>query len=309
MATPSSSDVTFGSGFIVRKSFFYVLTDEEVEGDDGSEAGLVLKYVAPDWGNVFAPFRGLVGVDALADPTEVAPSRPSDVTLVSVDGGWRRSGSARPLEVGVIDDTPDGPQNRGWIRGVRRVGHRLYAVGMSRQAYVRDVDAWRRIDAGLLAPPGETSGLNSIDGFSDQELYAVGLGGEIWRYDGARWHSIDSPTNVQLHDVRRVGDHVYIAGGSGVLLRGRGDVFAVVATEASQANLYAVEGFGDAVYVASLTAIYRLEADRLEKVRTGLRGAFTAGSLHAADGQLLSVGAKHILTTIDGVTWTQLFVT
>ncbi len=102
---------------------------------------------------------------------------------------------------------------------------------------------------------------------------------------------------------------MYIAGGSGVLLRGRGDVFAVVATEASQANLYAVEGFGDAVYVASLTAIYRLEADRLEKVRTGLRGAFTAGSLHAADGQLLSVGAKHILTTIDGVTWTQLFVT
>jgi hypothetical protein len=159
---------------------------------------------------------------------------------------------------------------------------------MSRQAYVRDDrDVWHHIDADILAKPGETASLNALDGFSSKEIYAVGLNGEIWRYTGTQWISVPSPTNVTLNAVRCIGDHVYVVGGAGIVLKGRLDRFGVLAKQEDQQNLYAVEGFGDDVYFASLRQLFRLKRDLLEKVNAKL-GEITGGSLSSRDGVLWS---------------------
>jgi hypothetical protein len=166
---------------------------------------------------------------------------------------------------------------------------------------------WHHIDADILSKPGEMVGLNAVDGFSSKEIYAAGLKGEIWRYTGSRWFSVPSPTNVQLKAVRCIGEHVYIVGGSGIVLRGRMGNFQVFAMERDEPNLEAVEAFGDSIYVASLRKLYVLRDKSLKEVDTKV-GEITAGSLSSGDGVLWSVGAKHLIWTDDGKKWTQVFV-
>jgi hypothetical protein len=229
-------------------------------------------------------------------------------TIVGVEGEALTTRAGGVVSSVVLDAGPNGPGGRGWIRDARRIDGRLYAVGMSRQAYMRDDDyAWHHIDADILSKPGEIVGFNGIDGFSSKEIYAVGLPGEIWRYTGSRWFSVPSPTNVQLNAVRCIGEHVYIVGGSGVVLRGRMDRFELLTVERDEPNLDAVEGFGETVYVASLRKLYALKGTSLREVSTGL-GEITAGSLSSGDGVLWSVGAKHLIWTDDGKKWNQVFV-
>src|SRR5947207_280090 len=65
--------------------------------------------------------------------------------------------------------------------------------------------------------------LESMDGRSHQDIYAVGLGGEIWHFDGRHWDQIDSPTNEHLFEVSCVSpDLTYAVGNGGVVVRGNG---------------------------------------------------------------------------------------
>jgi hypothetical protein len=293
MARPSDDDFTFIAVTVARRDKVSLLA----EPDNHAALG-----VGFSWGN-----GKITGQDELS----FAPIRSDwipgkEMTTIGVEGEWehRRSGGTT---AGVLDPGPDGPRGRGWIRDMRRIDGHLYAVGMSRQAYMRDDGgAWHHIDADILSKPGEMVGLNAIDGFSRKEIYAVGLKGEIWRYTGARWFPVPSPTNVMLRAVRCIGEHVYIAGGSGVLLRGRMGNFKVLAMQRDEENLEAIDVLGDKIYVASMRKLYRLDGASLREVNTKL-GEITAGSLSSGDGVLWSVGAKHLVWTDDGKKWNQVF--
>jgi hypothetical protein len=305
----SIPDVNLITGFVVRPDFGYVLTEGEVT-KDGVTSGVMLKWSGGGWSVVHLPFLAPICVDVVPGAD---PKRPGELTAISVAGDFLRTGTLVQREEGKIDPTPNGPSARGWIRDLKRVGPNLYAVGMKRQAYLREPGAsWRHIDQGiaqgLVAEKEQLSGLNGVDGFSPEEVYAGGLEGEIWRWDGARWHAVHSPTNAPLNAVHRSGDFIYMAGGSGVVLRGRGDDFEVVATEDDKANLYGLHGFGGEVYVASQRKVYRLKDGALEEVDFGLGEPVTTGSLHAAGGVLWSLGVHHLVSTKDGVTWSQLFM-
>lgn len=55
-----------------------------------------------------------------------------------------------------------------------------------------------------LPEPTETkdsTGFTTIDGFHDQDLYACGGLGDLWRYDGAGWRFVDLKTNKSLRKV------------------------------------------------------------------------------------------------------------
>ena len=317
MPPPSYPEVTLTSGFVVRKNLVYLLTEGEEVTEDDSNTGLVMKLAGTSWKEVALPFTGLIGIDVVEGKD---PEKPAEVTVVGVDGEYFRAGAMVKREEGNIDASVHGPSGRGWIRGMRRIGAQLFAVGMSRQAYLRGPDGrWRHIDPDLAAKKRGASkggasgskkavGLNDVDGFSEEEVYAAGLGGEIWRWDGSHWHSIHSPTNVSLQAVRRCGDGIYIAGGAGVVLRGRGDNFEVVATEGAKVNLHGLEELGSEIYVASLRSVYRLADGDLELVDTKLGKGLTTGHLHASDGVLWSVGAQHAIKTEDGLRWTQVFI-
>jgi hypothetical protein len=300
MAKVSDSDFTFVASSVARRDLVYVLA----HSDDGTTVP----------GTYFAWKGKFTGQNDLQfGPTKILSEPGIEVNVIGVEGEWacvRKDPSGQPaMQTGTIDSGPNGPGVRGWIRDACRVEGRLYAVGMSRQAYERAEDyVWRRIDGDILSQkPGEPVGLNGVDGFSLKEIYAAGLKGEIWRFNGSRWVSMPSPTNVQLNAVRCIGEHVYIVGGSGVVLWGRANRFSVLTIQRDEPNLYAIESLGNEIYVASPKTLYRLRDKSLSEVNTKL-GEITTGSLSSRDGVMWSVGAKHLIWTDDGKKWTQVFV-
>lgn len=216
---------------------------------------------------------------------------------------------ARILAGAAIEETIQGPHDQGFIRDLRAIGARLYAVGMGRQAYRRsDSGKWVRCDAGLLHASEdvlEIRGLNAIDGLSEDDIYTVGFHGEIWHCVRGEWHEVESPTNLILERVRAVRpDRVYAAGQAGVLLRGQGEAWESVGQTTTEDDFWGMEWFRDRLYLATAVGLFVLtNGDELKSVDTGLSGTRTYSQLHAGQGALWSFGAKHFAWTEDGAIW------
>jgi hypothetical protein len=199
-----------------------------------------------------------------------------------------------------------GPKDRGPMRGVRRIGARIYAVGMDRQAYRRETaNQWSNI-----GPPSDKSdevhGFEAVDGFDESQIYAVGWEGEIWKYDGQAWSALPSPTNLVLTDVCCAGDgSVYACGREGLLLKGRDQKWEILPANGVTHDFWSLAWFAERLWLASLYGLYVLGKDGPVPVDTGERKGITSYRLTVADGVLWSVGAKDVLS-FDGRTWTRI---
>ena len=198
------------------------------------------------------------------------------------------------------------PLDRGGpLRNVGTVGGCAYAVGMRRQVYQRkDVDGWHPIDEAIYSNSQEVVGFESIDGFSDNEIYTVGWEGEIWCRRDDKWQKMDSPTNLILTDVCCGGDGiVYICGQLGTLLKGDGEAWTVIDTGITE-NIWSIAWYGDRLYMATFSGLFALVDDRVERVVFGDDKPLTFYHLSAADGLLCSFGGKDVMT-FDGNAWTR----
>ncbi len=210
----------------------------------------------------------------------------------------------------TIDDSSEGPAHRGALRDVRLIGEHVYVAGMGRQVYRREAPGeWKRIDQGVVIPATEArvSGFNSIDGFDENDIIAVGWEGEIWRYNGRNWRVQPSPTNVKLERVICVSpETAYACGQAGTLLQGKGDRWDLVQQDATKNQLWGLEWYQKKLWLASLKGLWCMdEQGNCTKVDFGLNDEkVTCGFLHAGGGVLWSIGDKHLLSTDDGVHWT-----
>jgi hypothetical protein len=216
--------------------------------------------------------------------------------------------SAAGLSEEIMDTSVEAPTSRGDLRDMRIIGQHVFAAGMGRQVYQRiGPGRWVRADRGTVQPLGsqDLSGFNSIDGFSERDIYAAGFDGEIWHFDGKTWTAIDSPTNLALQRVKCVPpDTVYIAGQVGTLVRGRGDTWEVIPQDVTEDTFWGVEWFQEKLYLATSHMVYLLHNNDLKPVDMGFGHAVRCGHLHANDGVLWSVGQKDLAYT-DGLTWVE----
>jgi hypothetical protein len=126
----------------------------------------------------------------------------------------------------------DATLTNGFMREIRQIGGSLFACGMGRQVYRRDASgAWSSAYQGALLPPAakEPAGFNSIHGMMEDELWAVGFQGEIWRCQSGGWTTETSPTTFALNKILVVSDRLaFIAGKAGTLLRWDGAGWALL---------------------------------------------------------------------------------
>lgn len=200
-----------------------------------------------------------------------------------------------------------GPVGRGPMRGVRRIGDSIYAVGMDRQAYRRRApNDWVDIGPKRAGKSKDVTGFEAVDGFSEKEIYAVGWEGEIWKYDGKKWQSVNSPTNFVLVDVCCASDgSVYACGRLGTLIKGRGASWSVVDLGDFKEDIWSLASFQGRLYLATMYGVYTLEATGVEPVDMGSDQPESAYRLSAEDGVLWSIGAKDVMA-FDGKTWTRI---
>ena len=235
--------------------------------------------------------------------------RPLEQGLILGEQGQVMCIGSGDFHLEQITTPTSSPPQRGPMRSIRTIGDSVYAVGMDRQVYRRDSSGrWSTFDAGLPSPQsgGKVSGFESIDGYEEEELYAVGWDGEIWCYEQKIWSQKDSPTNFILVDVCCGGNGtVYACGRLGTLLAGRGDSWAIVDHNSLTDDIWSMAWFRGKLYLATIDSIYTLENDALVEVEMGEDQPGTCFHLSHNDDVLWSIGSSDIMS-FDGTVWSRI---
>jgi hypothetical protein len=281
---------------------YLVLTLDELSAE-GTRHSVLMAWADGRFGKAGQTAWHTAGLAALA-----APPREHAVA-VGEYGHCVAYGPGGYLVRERIGDDSTGPRRRGPLRGVRAIGGCVYVVGMDRQAYLRrGENDWVSIAAGL--PPGDQGaapvGLEAVDGFGEDDIYAVGWDGEIWHSNGTQWRSVASPTNLILTDVCCAGDgKVYACGRRGLLVVGRSDSWSVIVQGAIMEDIWGLAWFRDRLYLATFAALYALKDGVIAIVDTGSDPAETYYRLATWGNVLVSTGAKDVMA-FDGAAWTRI---
>ncbi len=277
----------------------YLVASHDESTKDNIPVSALMRW-SGDWGTLPVSLFA-VSLCALSHPERTVLALGDEGTVIR----WGTQGSTEEH----IDTTADGPA-RGGMREIRTIGQRAYAVGMGRMVYRCDGEQrWTRIDAGVRADlqVDADSGFNSIDGFSEDECYAVGWNGELWSYVQQQWRQLDSPTKLALHRVVCAGDgQVYALGQDGLILRGREDRWAVVEQSLTRDEFWGACWFKGRLYASTAHGLYVLDGDALSAVDTGKRGKARARcfyGLSANSDCIWSVGEKMAIFSGDGQRW------
>ena len=227
------------------------------------------------------------------------------IMMVEGPGGYAYTTPKARLVGDIIDEAqpPRSYPRYGGFRCVSEIEGKAYAVGYRGMAYRFDaVSRWARIDEDL---PRDFN-IEAIHGFDKSDIYAVGRQGEVWRFNGQNWTKCDVPTNAYLTRVKCAGNGVvYVAGHNGILVRGRDQAWEVLDLEGMTDDIWDLEWFGGALYISTLSNVYRLEEDHLEVVDFGDDAPGTCYQLDAAKGVMWSVGENDIMS-FDGKKWTRI---
>lgn len=211
--------------------------------------------------------------------------KPQAVVTCSPGGVYATGSGASGMEAEV--------PTRGAVRNVKTIGGHLYVCGTARSVCRRDdKDTWfvhsnRIPESGA----GADQGFEDIDGFSEDDLYAVGGAGDVWRFDGKRWQKCAFPTNLMLTSVCCAGDgSVYVGGLHGDVYRGRGDRWQRIHQDDMTLPFRDMVWYEDRVYCTSDYGVWTIHGDRLDEAPVDAEVKICAGNLSTRDGVLLLAG-------------------
>lgn len=293
-----SETYAYGFGVMATGKDLYVVGTETALADEEVGHGIVFESAGGRWSGWSVDFT----VAALAYAPEVGL-----FFLVGQNGQVEVTTSAKAWDE-TVDPSDDGPSSVRPINGACTTDRHVYVAGMRRQVYRRRLSerAWSRHDAGCLVDPSSSGihGFNAIHGLREEELYAVGLRGEIWRCGNGQWQQLVSPTNVSLYVVRQLasGD-VLIGGGLGTLLRGGAAGFLAIAHDLTEASITGIAELAGRVFVADEAGqLFELKGSMLEVVNDVPEDDDGGGQLDANGTAMVYVRGSSALL-FDGKTW------
>lgn len=225
-----------------------------------------------------------------------------------------------------------GAAKLGRLSCLKQIGQRLYAAGDGGQIWRRETDGnWALLTRSALnSPAAKVSSLPQLgdpdfmaalkdptrnpflnptaflamDGFSEDAIYIVGLGGDIRFWDGERLNKVDSGTNAALTNLSLSDGRVWVCGREGTVLHGNLiEGFAQVADGMDHRLYTSIQAFEGDIWLASDTGpsgIFKLAryAERPERVLGPPRDAFV---LTQAEGVMWAIGSKSVARlTADG---------
>ena len=270
------------------------------EGTDPSVTRFVARFDGDTWGHLY-DVEDVVYAATKKPPPPGGKPRPT-VCIMGRRGLYREVVSGTPPV-----DTRVSIRDAGYLMDLRYIGTHLYACGGQNQVHKQIGKQWRRMDQGIFKPIGEEvdRSLESIDGFSDDDIYAVGSRGSIFHWDGGGWTQVDSPTNYPLNCVLCASDgKVYAGGSGGILLRGRRDEAWEDLSDPSvtQETLEDMAEFQGRVYVTATTALLSTDGGTVTKVSVPAKGKKAYYAIDSNEEALWVVGNESVLQ-YDGKKW------
>lgn len=183
-----------------------------------------------------------------------------------------------------------------------------YALGQMREIHKRvDIGKWEPMMNGFNQPRYDNSwedwGFRDMDGPNEKNLYAVGGNGDVWRYDGEKWHWCDFPSNQELATVTVAPDgQVYISGLGGSLWAGKENTWKQLAKGGSSINYNDSVWFNNQLWLCS---DYRLEVwdgKTLDRPIHNGETKILSGHMDAHENLLIVAGMSQV-HAFDGKEW------
>lgn len=214
-----------------------------------------------------------------------------------------------------IDCTPEGP-SRGMISRIKNINGRLYFVSYYHGVGYRiGPNQWHSLCLNLPAPSNEQEAvrmaddldLEDIDGFSFDDLYAVGCKGHVWHFNGVKWESISFPSNINLKSVCCADDGmVYIGGQSGKVFKGRGNQWKQLNDGGYSLPFNDIVYHAGKVWCTSDYGLWIIENDKVINADVSADITVCSGNLSVGDGVMLLAG-MYGAAFHDGKEWHLLF--
>lgn len=134
----------------------------------------------------------------------------------------------------------------GSLERVRVIGKHAYACGWGGQVY--RVDGEHAVDIG---PSNDNVNFLDINGSSEDCLYAVGLGGALWHFDGMTWNELDSPTNTHFYTIEvSANGAIWIGGAKGGLYHGSANTLQFIDADLDEGNVWSIAHFAEDLYIS-----------------------------------------------------------
>jgi hypothetical protein len=200
-----------------------------------------------------------------------------------------------------------GPK-RGGISKMRTIDGWLYACQGNRGVIKRlGKNQWKHWHDEIPSLPKANSSFDDIDGFSESDIYCVGLKGDVWHYDGKAWSQIEFPTNIDLETVCCAGDgSVYISGEGGTTFKGRGQKWKRIHKGEMSLPFKDMVWYEDRVWATSDYGVWHIHNDQQERADLPDGISAYAGNLSVADGVLMLAGYGGAGFLREGQ-WTKIF--
>jgi hypothetical protein len=236
-----------------------------------------------------------------------APPKPH-VVAVSANGGVYVTGSGDSYMERIVSAVDDGPK-RGAILRLKQIGAHLYACGNGRTVCRREgQDRWSTLRSAVPeAHLFEREGFDDLDGFSEEDIYAAGGDGDIWRFDGRTWQRCGFPSNLPLSAVCCAGDgSVYVGGLLGTLFKGRGGRWSKIHEGELFLPFKDLVWYDGRVWCTNDYGLWTIEGDTCTPAPVSSEITVCAGHLSTRDGVLLVAGRGGAAFFRDGQ-WNVLF--
>jgi hypothetical protein len=294
IALPKKAPLFFNDGFVFdRERVMFASQLVEFSGSPVARLSVIKNYLDPQatqWA------YSDVG-DAMVSVTGFKRGADRFGFFLGINGAVVTMGPGQ-VQKQVISDT----DKYGRMLRIRAIGEDVVACGMSGQLFSNAGGSWQPIDQGLLGADGLD--FEDIDGTSLQDLYAVGIGGIMFHYDGRAWKQLDSPTNRPLSNVRcRSSQEVFVCGNSGTFFKGSASQgWQMLTDDEVRQNFWGMDLYQGKVYLAYAGGLLVHDGNAFSPVDFGLPEKIECHRVHSADGILWSIGIDH-LAFYDGTGW------
>ncbi|MDQ1814462.1 hypothetical protein RBA41_14215 [Massilia sp. CCM 9210] len=319
----------YDCAILQEEGFAFILVEEKDNRDQLPVTRIM--YISAE-----QPLQTRFGVcegDNFTFTTIAAGIDPLEYVAVDMRSQVYSADGQRMGEETAIDELIDMSTYGGKVGIITRVvsaAGQVYALGDYRRIYRRiGFEQWIELGKegkGVPLPSDiattkidDTSlGFSDMSAFASNDMYAVGGKGDVWRFDGIKWHACPIPTNANLKTVCCAADGVvYITEMNGSVWAGRTDKWKRIAESNIAWGHQPVDSawFNNRLYLGGQEGLWTIDYKEkclvpLQDIEADAPNATNSGRLDLCpDGEFLLTAGPHGACINDGTGWRRLFST